>query len=114
MDKDELRKKVWAKGQIVEGFAPSLFRKDACGAWIVWDKFGVQDNLFGWEIDHVCPKSRLQQRGFSDEEIDDLIVLNVKDADWFNEHGYTDQHAGAIGFSDEPNMLDWFFSKTND
>ena len=52
-----------------------MFRKDACGAWIVWDKFGVQDNLFGWKIDHVCPKSRLQQRGFSDEEIDDLRNL---------------------------------------
>ena len=58
--------------------------------------------------------SLYKRQSLSDEEIEALIVLNVKDANWFAEHGYADQHAGAIGFSDEPGMLDWFFSKTND
>ena len=68
-------KLVWEKGRIVEGFDPALFRKDACGAWIAWDKFGVQDNLYGWEIDHICPKARLEARGFTAEAIDDLRNL---------------------------------------
>ncbi len=74
MDADTL-KMVWEKGQVVEGVDPGLFRKDACGAWIVWDKFGVKDNLYGWEIDHICPKSRLEANGFNSEEIDDLRNL---------------------------------------
>lgn len=51
-------KKVWLKGVIVEGYDPSLFRKDACGAWIMWDKYAAIDSPFGWEIDHVFPQSR--------------------------------------------------------
>ncbi len=48
---------VWAKGRIVEGLDPSLFRKDACGALIVSDKYGM-DNPFGWEIDRIYPGDR--------------------------------------------------------
>ena len=59
----------------MEGVDPTMFRKDPCDAWIVWDKFGVQDNLYGWEIDHICPKSRLVSRDFTEEQINDLRNL---------------------------------------
>lgn len=52
---EEIRKKVWEKGLVVEGYDADLFRKDACGAWIMWNKYGVPDNPFGWEIDHIMP-----------------------------------------------------------
>ena len=74
MDPD-VKRLVWEKGRIVEGVDPTMFRKDPCDAWIVWDKFGVQDNLYGWEIDHICPKSRLVSRGFTEEQINDLRNL---------------------------------------
>ena len=74
MDINTLRM-IWERGRIVEGVDPAMFRKDACDAWIAWDKYGVQDNLYGWEIDHICPKSLLEQRGFKEEEIDDLRNL---------------------------------------
>lgn len=48
--------RIWEKGRIVEGLDPSMFRKDACGALIMRDKFGKK-NPFGWEIDHIYPKS---------------------------------------------------------
>lgn len=48
---------VWRKGRIVEGYDPNTIRKDACGAWIVKDKYGDSDNLYGWEIDYVYPIS---------------------------------------------------------
>ena len=51
---EEQRIAVWQKAQIVEGLDPSMYRKDACGAWMVWDKYGVQDNMYGWEIDQLC------------------------------------------------------------
>lgn len=53
-----------------------------------------------------------RSKGLSEHEISELVVLNVKDAAWFASKGYTDQHAGAIAFSEEPGLLEWFFSKT--
>ena len=53
---DEIKRKVWKKARTVPGHNEDMFRKDACGAWIMWDKFGRQDHAFGWEIDHIYPK----------------------------------------------------------
>ena len=75
MDNDALKRNVWEKGQVVNGFNPDLYRKDPCGAWIVWDKFGIQDNIYGWEIDHIYPKSRLKERGFKEDAITDIRNL---------------------------------------
>ena len=53
-----------------------------------------------------------ETKGLSDAEIDDILVLNVKDADWFKERGISDQHGGGMAFPEEPGLLEWFFSKT--
>ena len=47
---NQLKRSVWEKGQIVDGLNPDMYRKDPCGAWIAWDKYGMQDNMYGWEI----------------------------------------------------------------
>lgn len=48
---------AWNKAQPVPEVDSSFFRKDACGALIRWDMYGVQDSEYGWEIDHIFPKS---------------------------------------------------------
>ena len=65
----ELKLAVWNKAKTEEGYNPDLFRKDACGAWISWNQYGVKDNLYGWEIDHICPRDLLEELGYSEEEI---------------------------------------------
>ena len=72
---EALKRKVWEKGRIVNGFNPEMYRKDACGAWMVWDKYGVTDNMYGWQIDHIYPVNRLKRMDVSDEEIWDLKNL---------------------------------------
>ena len=72
---NQLKRQVWEKGQKVEGFNPDMYRKDPCGAWIVWDKFGALDNLYGWEIDHIFPQATLEKKGFSAILINDLKNL---------------------------------------
>ena len=68
---------VWNKARTVDGYDPKLFRKDACGAWIIRDKYGVQDNIFGCEIDHIVPKTLLKIQNFSDEKMDSELNLRA-------------------------------------
>lgn len=54
---EEIKKKVWEKGTIVNPNDPNDFRKDRCGAWIKWSKYDDRSSPtnFGWEIDHIDP-----------------------------------------------------------
>ena len=61
---------VWQKTGVADGFDADLYRKDACGALIMRDKYG-KINPFGWEIDHIYP----QNRGGGDD-LDNLRALH--------------------------------------
>lgn len=66
---------VWNKAQTVLGADPSVFRKDACGAWIKrWDYGKTVEDGTGWEIDHIMPVSR----GGQDS------VFNLQPLQWQN------------------------------
>lgn len=49
---------VWRKGKIISGYDPDVWRKDSCGAWIKIIEYGNTDSQYGWEIDHIYPKSK--------------------------------------------------------
>ena len=49
---------VWEKAIPVMNQDPKHFRKDKCGAWIVFEAYGDRNNVFGWEIDHIIPVVR--------------------------------------------------------
>lgn len=68
---------VWDRATKVDGYDPTRFRKDACGAWIIRDKYGDSDSIYGWQIDHIVPRSLLEENGFSDEEIDNQLNLRA-------------------------------------
>ena len=61
---------VWNRATTVEGYDKSRFRKDACGAWIIRDKYGDNDSLYGWEIDHIVPQALLEEKGYCQKDID--------------------------------------------
>ena len=42
---------VWNKGLVDDRYNPELVRKDACGAWIIRDKYNDRENPYGWVID---------------------------------------------------------------
>ena len=58
-------KQVWAKGTIVRGYDPGVWRKDRCGAWIGINYYGDRNSQYGWEIDHIIPVSRGGSDAFS-------------------------------------------------
>lgn len=47
MDKD-LLDAVWEHGRAMTEADPTLWRQDACGAWMRRDQYGVVDTDFGW------------------------------------------------------------------
>jgi len=49
---------VWSKAKIILGQNPLTYRKDNCGAIIRFNDHGNRESKFGWEIDHIIPKSQ--------------------------------------------------------
>lgn len=68
---EDIIRKVWQMARTEPGYDPDVFRKDACGAWIMWNKYGERENVFGWEIDHIFPLSR-----GGDDSIQNLRALH--------------------------------------
>jgi hypothetical protein len=74
---------VWGKGKIISGVDSSKKRKDACGAWIEYDQYGVTtENGTGWEIDHINPVSN----GGSDS------LSNLQPLQWANNRHKGDNY----------------------
>lgn len=53
-----------------------------------------------------------KEQGMSDEEIDKILVLDVKEHEYFTLKGYSDEHAGCGLFAYEENIMNWIFSKS--
>lgn len=68
---------AWNRATVVEGYDKSRYRKDACGAWIIRNKYGDTDSLYGWQIDHIVPQSLLRDKGFSENMIDNNLNLRA-------------------------------------
>lgn len=97
---------VWRKGTVVIGVDPAVRRKDACGAWIDRDQYGVMDeNGTGWEIDHVFAVTR----GGSDN------LGNLQPLQWQNNRAKANNVPGqwirAVGAPTAPprggNRITW-------
>lgn len=73
---------VWSKGISVSGYDETRIRKDSCGAWIVKDAYGNKKDDFGWEIDHVYPKSL----GGDDNR------NNLRPMNWHNNESKSDDY----------------------
>lgn len=79
---EEIKKAIWVKMSSAPGKDPTKFKLDACGALIEWDKYGDRQSDYGWEADHVVPKSLLQSKGVPEDEYDDEV--NLRPMHWKN------------------------------
>ena len=48
---------VWRKGRVIDGYDPSVYRRDMCGSAMRFSDYGKQTD-YGWEVDHIRPVSR--------------------------------------------------------
>lgn len=72
---EELKRLVWNKGIVDDKYPSDVVRKDACGAFILYDDFGNRNSIFGWEIDHIYPASELRDKKFTEAQINNIINL---------------------------------------
>lgn len=62
---------AWSSAQVVTGFNPKEIRKDVCGAWIVFEEFGMTAAKNGWLIDTYTEKT-------AQGEVKKIRALHVK------------------------------------
>ena len=56
-----------------------------------------------------------RQQGMSDEEIDRILVLDIKDSSYFENQGYNNQHGGGGAlFSHDEEIMGWLFSQVKE
>lgn len=80
----------------------------------VYIAVGEQDEYFGAEPSReICEELQelYRQQGLSREEIDRLLVLDVKDDAYFSERGVKKQHEGGVLFGEDPEIMGWLFEK---
>ena len=55
--------------------------------------------------------SLYKAQGLSADEISELLVLDVKEQDYFSERGFQDQHGGGMAFAEDESIMSRLFSQ---
>ncbi len=79
----------------------------------VYMAVGEEDSYYGSEpLKSAYEELRglYMDMGLTQAQINDLLVLDVKDQAYFTERGYRDQHAGGGAFAYDETIMGWLFS----
>ena len=130
VDEDRIYAEAFSAGGVTMSFVleerPDLFCAylHCCSSWPgdpapvvkerlpVYIAVGERDEYFGAEpsgeiYDELY--GRYRQQGLSEEEIDEILVLDVKDAAYFSERDAEKQHDGGVLFGEDPKIMGWLF-----
>lgn len=79
---EEQKREYWERTSSVDGEDPQQVRRDASGAIIHYSKYKDRNSDYGWEIDHIYPKSLLEEAKVPEELIND--PHNLRPMNWKN------------------------------
>lgn len=89
---DEQKDRIFQKCRTIEGMNPMMWRLDASGAIIKRTSYGRDDELYGWEIDHVLPVAILEKYDVPEELQNNDI--NLRALNWNNNVSKEDSYPG--------------------
>lgn len=115
-------------GSLVMGMKPELYTAFLCTS-SKWDgdlsilaaaktpvyiATGAEDSYYGSSslkkaYAELCDYYR--NAGVSEDEINRLAVLDIKEQDYFVKAGFSDQHAGGQAFAHDENVMSWLFGE---
>lgn len=75
---------------------------------------GKGDEYYGSEPSREAYNSLhelYEQAGLSETEIDQILVLDIKDSDYFRDGGAPNQHGGGNLFAQDPEIMGWLFEQ---
>ena len=61
---ENIKQYVWEHATAVPGYDAHVFRKDPCGAWIVWDRYGMDDNCMVGKLTILSQPRIWKKRAF--------------------------------------------------
>ena len=111
---EEQIQNAWNRATVVEDYDKDRYRKDACGAWIIRDKYGDTDSLYGWVVDHIVPQSLLRDKGISESMIDN--DLNLRALQHENNASKSDDYpsyTAVVTSEGTENIRTWKFLEVN-
>lgn len=79
---EEQKKEYWRRANTVDGENQQEVRRDASGAIIHYSDYKNRDSNYGWEIDHIYPKSLLEEARVPEELINN--PQNLRPMNWRN------------------------------
>ena len=106
---------AWDRATAVVGFDKTRFRKDACGAWIMRNKYGDTDSLYGWVIDHIIPRALLKEKGIVDEK-KVSAAINLRALQHENNTSKSDDYpsyTAVVTSKGAENVKEWNFLQVN-
>lgn len=71
---------IWKKGRIVDNYDKAKYRLDAVGAMMIRDQYG-SEGMYGWEVDHIFPRSKMEELGVKEDlwdSFENLRPMNAK------------------------------------
>lgn len=87
---EEQKEATFQKCKKIEGLNPNIWRIDASGAIIRKTSYGRDDELYGWEIDHVVPLALLRKYNVPETLWDDDV--NLRALNWNNNVSKDDSY----------------------
>lgn len=81
---------------------------------LVYFAIGRNDEYYGCEPSQKAYDtlySLYVKQGFSDAEIDELLVLDIKEHDYFTDRGMSNEHGGGGLFAYGEKIMGWLFSQ---
>ena len=52
-----------------------------------------------------------RKKGLQKKDIDSVLVLDLKENEYFRQRGYTDPHAGGVSFAKDSAIMGWLFKR---